>query len=88
VTCRRQLQGLSEYIDGTLSPELCTELEAHLEICENCRIVVDTLSKTVTLYHQLPDPEMPNGMKERLYKVLDISPFVAPDDDPPSEAKT
>lgn len=85
VTCRRHLQGLSEYMDGTLSAELCAELEAHMATCENCRVVVDTLSKTITLYHQMPEPELPNGVKERLYKVLDITPFVVPENEQQSE---
>jgi len=51
---------------------LCRELEAHIAECENCRVVVNTLSKTVVLYHQLPVPEMPNAVKERLYKVLNL----------------
>jgi anti-sigma factor RsiW len=70
--CQHYLQSLSEYVDGTLSEELCRELESHMAECENCRIVVNTLTKTVSLYHQLPSPEMPSDVRERLYKVLDI----------------
>ncbi len=75
--CRRYLGDLSEYVDGTLSDELCRELEEHMETCENCRVVVDTLAKTVTLYHQLPQPDMPSGAKERLLMVLDLKPYAA-----------
>jgi anti-sigma factor RsiW len=70
--CRRYLGNLSEYVDGELCDELCQELEAHMAECENCRVVVNTLSKTVALYHQLPAPEMPNTVRERLYKVLNL----------------
>jgi anti-sigma factor RsiW len=70
--CQHYLQSLSDYVDGTLSEELCRELESHVAECENCRIVVNTLTKTVSLYHQLPSPEMPSDVRERLYKVLDI----------------
>ena len=73
--CRRYLSSLSEYADGTLSDELCQELEAHMAVCENCRVVVNTLAKTITLYHQLPAPELPNAVKERLLAVLDLKPF-------------
>jgi len=74
-TCRRYLGELSDYVDGTLSEELCHELEAHMAICENCRIVVNTFTKTISLYHQMPAPEMPNEVKERLYKVLDLHAY-------------
>lgn len=81
-TCRRYLGELSEYVDGTLSEELCRELEAHMAICENCRVVVNTFTKTISLYHQMPAPEMPNAVKERLYKVLDLNAYSqAPKDD-------
>ena len=75
--CLHYLQSLSDYVDGTLGEELCRELETHVAECENCRIVVNTLTKTVSLYHQLPSPEMPSDVKERLYKVLDIRSFYA-----------
>lgn len=74
--CRRYLGNLSEYYDGTLSPELCDEIEAHMATCDNCRVVINTFAKTVSLYQQLPGPDMPVDVKERLFKVLDLSPFL------------
>ena len=67
---------LSEYIDGELDAHLCAEIEAHLAGCENCRILVDTLRKTIYLYRQQSPVEMPADVKERLYKVLDLEPFL------------
>jgi len=74
--CRQYLDSLSDYVDGCLSEELCAELEAHMAECQNCRVVVDTLSRTISLYHQLPAPELPNAVRERLYKVLDLRSFL------------
>ncbi len=76
--CLRYLGSLSDYFEGTLSDDLCKELEGHMASCENCRIVVNTFSKTITLYHRLPQPELPNAVKERLYKVLDLETFLQP----------
>lgn len=70
--CRRYLSSLSEYVDGTLSAELCRELEAHMSGCDNCRVVVNTFTKTISLYRQMPAPEMPTAVRERLYKVLHL----------------
>jgi anti-sigma factor RsiW len=75
--CRRYLDSLSDYVDGELGEALCREIEAHMAECENCRVVVNTLAKTVMLYHQLPTPEMPNAVKERLYKVLNLDDLQA-----------
>ena len=47
--CRHLLGQLADYVDGEASQALCQEIERHLSGCENCRVVVDTLRKTVTL---------------------------------------
>jgi predicted anti-sigma-YlaC factor YlaD len=76
--CRHLLVSLSDYVDGILGDSLCAELDRHLAECENCRIVVDTLRKTVYLYHATatPDP-VPDDVKERLYKRLSLDDLLA-----------
>jgi len=73
--CRHLLGDLSEYVDGEASAELCAEIERHLADCDNCRVVVDTLRKTVSLYHDLPQPELPAAARARLYKSLHLDHF-------------
>lgn len=68
--CRELLGQLSEYIDGELEAALCAELETHLAGCTNCRVMVDTLRKTITLYHAQAPAELPSDVEDRLYKVL------------------
>ncbi len=75
-TCRNLLEGLSLFVDGEAAPELCAEIERHLAGCPDCRIVVDTLKKTVDLYHRLPRPDMPGEVREKLYKSLDLSEYM------------
>jgi len=77
-TCHELLDGLSDYLDGEASAELCADIEQHLAECDKCRIVVDTLRKTVTLYRQLPQPLMPAQVRERLYKRLDLADYLPP----------
>jgi predicted anti-sigma-YlaC factor YlaD len=48
--CSETLGILSEYIDGELAECLCAEIEHHMAECGNCRIMVDTLRKTVIRY--------------------------------------
>jgi anti-sigma factor (TIGR02949 family) len=75
--CRQLLGSLSEYVDGELDDELCSVLEQHLESCENCRIVVDTLRKTVYLYHEsTQDETIPPDIRTRLYKSLNIEEYL------------
>ena len=76
-SCRDLLESLSDYVDGALESALCSELERHLEGCENCRIVVDSLRKTIYLYQvtAMP-PSMPEDVRQRLYRRLDLGEFL------------
>lgn len=75
--CRHLLGSLSEYIDGNLEADLCAVLERHLAECENCRVVVDTLEKTVYLYQTTANQgDVPQGVRERLFKCLDLDDYV------------
>ncbi len=76
--CRHLLDELSDYLDGTASAEMCAEIERHLAGCGDCRVVVDTLRRTIELYHTLPSPEMPAAARERLFKSLDLAEFLTP----------
>ncbi len=71
-TCHDLLGELSEYLDGEASAEVCAEIERHMAGCNQCRVVVDTLRKTISLYRTLPQPEFPAAARERLYKVLNL----------------
>jgi predicted anti-sigma-YlaC factor YlaD len=74
--CKSLLGSLSDYVDGTAEEEICRQLERHLSECEDCRIVVDTLKKTVYLYHANAETDMPVAVRERLFKRLDLSEFL------------
>jgi anti-sigma factor RsiW len=74
--CRQLLGTLSEYVDGELSEDLCQVLEHHMENCEDCRVVVDTLRKTVNIYHMTAETEvLPSDIRQRLYKSLNIEKY-------------
>jgi len=71
--CKQLLGSLSDYIDGELQAELCAELEAHLEGCDNCRVVINTLRKTVELYRETNEPvALPEDMRKRLFDKLNL----------------
>lgn len=74
--CRHLLDSLSEYLDGTLEEQLCDEIERHLSDCENCRVVVDTLHKTITLYHQsATSTGAMEDVRQRLFQRLNLEDF-------------
>jgi anti-sigma factor RsiW len=75
--CHRLLDSLSDYIDGTLGEELCEEIDKHLEDCKDCQIVVDSLRKTIYLYHTTSKPpSVPKDVRLRLYRRLNLSDFL------------
>jgi anti-sigma factor (TIGR02949 family) len=76
--CQLLLEDLSIYLDGEASEAVCAEIEQHLSECDDCRVVVDTLNQTLHLYHTLPQPDMPEALRARLYKSLDLEPYFKP----------
>lgn len=76
--CSQLLGSLSEYIDGDLQAEICAQIEEHIKECDNCRIVVNTLQKTVELYeHTSNEPvELPRAVRERLFLKLNLEDLI------------
>ena len=70
--CHDLLRDLSAYLDGEAEQQLCAEIERHMHNCANCRAVVNTLDRTVTLYRDLPTPELPTELQTRLLRVLHL----------------
>jgi anti-sigma factor RsiW len=70
--CHELVALFSEYIDGELEAALCAELEAHLADCPDCRVMVDTVRKTITLYQSQSHAELPAEVQDRLFRVLKL----------------
>ena len=75
--CRRLLGSLSAYLDGEAEARLCEAIQTHLASCEDCRIVVDTLRKTISLAHESPLPTLSEAARRRLMEVLEKEGFAA-----------
>jgi anti-sigma factor (TIGR02949 family) len=75
--CREMLAELSAFMDGELEERLCAEIEAHMRDCPECRVMVDTLRKTVVLYRTQGQVEVPTGVRSRLYAVLELEDLEA-----------
>lgn len=78
--CEELLGSLSSYIDGDLPPELCVELEKHLAGCNDCRVVLNTTKRTIDLVHSpLEKPDLPDEVRERLFKRLNLDTYLNPE---------
>ena len=74
--CRQLLGSLSEFVDGSLEEDICAEIERHLAGCQDCRIVVDTLEKTIYLYRTTSqETTTPEEVRQRLFRCLEIDDF-------------
>jgi len=72
VDCRDVIARLSEYLDQEVLLALREDLEAHFADCEHCRIYIETLKKTITLYRSEADSPCPEQVRTRLHAILSI----------------
>lgn len=68
--CQELLKLLNDYVDGDVDVPSCAEFEKHLKDCNPCRIVVDTMRQTITLYRGQEVYDIPAPFREKLHDVL------------------
>jgi anti-sigma factor RsiW len=68
--CEELLAALNEYVDGEQKTALCQALEEHLAHCDPCKIVVDNIRQTITLYRAGEVVPLPTEVHEQLRNVL------------------
>ena len=68
--CRKMLQAINDYVDGTLDPAICEGFESHLAGCNPCQIVVDNVRQTITLYKAGKPYPMPGCCSKRLHRMM------------------
>lgn len=73
--CQDLLATMSDYVDGSLTQSLCQALEKHLADCGECRVVVNTLRKTLDLYQPDVPSALPPRVRDRLYLRLSLADF-------------
>jgi predicted anti-sigma-YlaC factor YlaD len=71
--CKKILEGLSDFIDGTAGEALCEEIESHIADCPDCKIMIDTLRKTISLYREREaETTLPEPVHRRLVRTLHL----------------
>jgi len=68
--CEELLAMLNEYVDGPIDPGICEAFEKHLAGCNPCRVVVDNIRQTITLYRKDEPCELPLAFRERLHAAI------------------
>jgi len=72
MTCKELWREVSNYIDGSVSPEMRAELEKHLSQCKHCTALVDGVHNVVVLVADGRTFQLPAGFSERLKARLKI----------------
>ena len=71
MSCQDLVLCLSDYIDGTLSPEARATFEAHLADCDKCHLVLDTTQCTILLCRAAESPSLDAARREALLQRLE-----------------
>ncbi len=80
LNCEDIFIDLNNYIDGELEQTVCQEIEAHIESCPNCRIVLDTLRQTIHICKvDGQEIHVPEDVRQRLLKRLELDRNVSHD---------
>ena len=68
--CEQLLKALNEYMDGHRDAALCREFERHLAGCTPCQVVVDNLRKTIRIFRNGVEYELPEPFHRCLHEKL------------------
>jgi RNA polymerase sigma-70 factor (ECF subfamily) len=68
--CPDVLTMLSKKLEDEISPDLCAEMERHVDGCPHCKGVCDSLKRTLALCKSAPSPLVPQHVQESLRKAV------------------
>ena len=71
IECKHVWEHISDYLDGTLPPEIREQVQKHLEHCEICSAVLDSTRNILVLTADDRTFELPVGYSERLHERLE-----------------
>jgi RNA polymerase sigma-70 factor (ECF subfamily) len=60
----------SKQLEGEIGPDLCREMERHLEGCPACRASCDSLKRTLQLCRAAPQAEVPRSVQAAVRRAL------------------
>ena len=69
-TCEDIYRHVCENLDSDINSEACREMRRHIESCDNCHALLDSMSKTVYLYKNYPTPKLSKQLEKDLFAVI------------------
>ncbi len=72
--CNEAYRFICDNLDQSVDSPECRAIRRHLEECPDCRLYLDSLKKTVTLYRLEPGArKVPPGVHDRLMKMINVN---------------
>ena len=71
LTCKQFLQELNDFLDETTDQDMKRRLQAHVNECPNCFVIVDTTRRTMEVYKGMEPQAIPENVKARLWAALE-----------------
>lgn len=68
--CKKYIQEIVDFVDGEIDESLCADLIEHMQSCDNCRIMVDSMRQTVMLCRDGIPEKLPPSIESRLNAAL------------------
>lgn len=68
--CEELLAALNDFVDGETQSAICQAFQEHLVECDPCKIVIDNIRQTISLYRADEMVPLPAGLHNRLRSVL------------------
>jgi predicted anti-sigma-YlaC factor YlaD len=66
LTCREMVEIVTDYLEGTMGPELRERFEEHLSRCDGCSNYLTQMRETIRLSGMLTEEQIPAQQRERL----------------------
>jgi anti-sigma factor (TIGR02949 family) len=71
LTCKQFLQELNDFLDESTDRDMKQRLQAHVNECPNCFVIVDTTRRTLEVYKGMEPQAVPENVKTRLWAALE-----------------
>ena len=71
LTCKEFVDGISDFIDDDIAPELRERLHNHISECPNCWVVYDTTKKTIQVFKGMEAQQLPEDVRSRLMQAVE-----------------
>jgi RNA polymerase sigma-70 factor (ECF subfamily) len=68
--CPDVLALFSRHLEGEITPELCAQMERHVEHCGRCRNACESLKQILALCHNTPAPAVPAAVQDSVRRSL------------------